>query len=48
MNRGEKIVGNISSKPTEKNRRDLDVRIDYRLEADDPHRSTEGTCEYKM
>ncbi|KAL0633871.1 Nuclear SAM-dependent mono-and asymmetric methyltransferase [Maublancomyces gigas] len=48
VNRGETIVGNITSKPTEKNRRDLDVRIDYRLEAEDPHRSTEGCCEYKM
>lgn len=48
VNRGETIVGNITSKPTEKNRRDLDVRIDYRLEAEDPHRSTEGRCEYKM
>jgi protein arginine N-methyltransferase 1 len=48
VNRGETIVGNISSKPTEKNKRDLDVRIDYRLEAEDPHRSTEGSCEYKM
>lgn len=48
VNRGETIVGNISSKPTEKNRRDLDVRIDYRLEAEDPHRSTAGCCEYKM
>lgn len=48
VNRGETIVGNITSKPTEKNRRDLDVKIDYRLEAEDPHRSMEGRCEYKM
>jgi len=46
--RGETIVGNISSKPTEKNRRDLDVRITYRLDAEDVTRSTEGACEYKM
>ncbi|KAI5838696.1 S-adenosyl-L-methionine-dependent methyltransferase [Morchella snyderi] len=48
VNRGETIVGHISSKPTERNRRDLDVKIDYRLEAEDPHRSTGGSCEYKM
>ncbi|KAH8151194.1 uncharacterized protein LAJ45_04896 [Morchella importuna] len=48
VNRGETIVGHISSKPTERNRRDLDVKIDYKLEAEDPHRSTGGSCEYKM
>ncbi|KAL7274510.1 Nuclear SAM-dependent mono-and asymmetric methyltransferase [Rhizina undulata] len=45
---GEKITGQISSKPTERNRRDLDVRIEYLLESEDPIRAAQGICDYKM
>ena len=48
VNRNEHITGKISSKPTEKNRRDLDIQISYRLETSDPSRINHGSCDYKM
>lgn len=45
---GEEIVGTLTSKPTKQNKRDLDVTIEYRLEADEVARETGGKCEYKM
>jgi protein arginine N-methyltransferase 1 len=45
---GEQIKGQISSKPTEKNRRDLDVVIQYKFDVDDSLRASEERCDYKM
>jgi len=45
---GEKITGVLDNKPNEKNKRDLDIRISYKLETDDPHRQARGQGEYKM
>lgn len=45
---GEVISGTLTSQPTKQNKRDLDVRIDYKLETEDMARQTAGKCEYKM
>ena len=45
---GEQIKGVLENKPNAKNKRDLDVKISYRLETDDQNRRAEGVCEYKM
>lgn len=45
---GETITGTLSNKPNEKNKRDLDIRIEYRLNTEDPAREAEGVCYYKM
>ena len=48
VEQGEQIQGVLMNKPNEKNKRDLDIKISYQLEAGDPNRSTRGGCEYKM
>jgi type I protein arginine methyltransferase len=48
VEQGERVDGVLSSKPNEKNKRDLDISISYNLDAGDPNRSSEGTCEYHM
>lgn len=48
VQQGEQIKGRLDNKPNEKNKRDLDVRIEYKLETDDGMRKAEGACEYKM
>ncbi len=45
---GEQIRGVLENKPNDKNKRDLDVKISYKLETEDPKREAEGLCEYKM
>ncbi|KAK7538681.1 S-adenosyl-L-methionine-dependent methyltransferase [Phyllosticta citribraziliensis] len=45
---GEKIVGQLTNKPNEKNPRDLDIAISYKLETEDPHRVASGAGHYKM
>ena len=45
---GEKVHGQLGCKPNTKNRRDLDIVINYALESDDEMRRSEGHCEYKM
>ena len=35
-------------KPNSKNRRDLDIKLDYSLNAMDPKRAAHGNCSYKM
>ncbi|KAF2843267.1 S-adenosyl-L-methionine-dependent methyltransferase [Patellaria atrata CBS 101060] len=45
---GERVVGILENKPNEKNKRDLDIRITYRLETDDMTRQGEGSGDYKM
>jgi len=48
VQQGEQIAGVLENKPNEKNKRDLDVKISYRLKTEDPTRTAEGSCEYKM
>ena len=48
MQQGEQIRGVLENKPNDKNKRDLDVKISYKLETDDGMRKAEGACEYKM
>lgn len=45
---GETIVGQLTNKPNQKNKRDLDIAISYKLNTEDPHRQAEGSGEYKM
>ena len=45
---GEVIEGTLSNKPNATNKRDLDIAFEYKLNAHDPLRSTQGRCEYKM
>ncbi|KAI1649866.1 protein arginine N-methyltransferase 1 [Daldinia loculata] len=48
VQQGEEISFNLDVKPNDKNRRDLDIKIDYHLETQDSTRFADGTCEYKM
>ena len=45
---GEKVECNLMVRPNSKNRRDLDVKIDYSLETDDANRNAKGGLEYRM
>jgi len=45
---GEYISGVLETKPNTKNRRDLDIKVTYKLETDDSTRTGEGSAEYKM
>ncbi|RMD43210.1 hypothetical protein DV735_g1920, partial [Chaetothyriales sp. CBS 134920] len=45
---GESVRGYLSNKPNDKNRRDLDIKIDYELDTNDLNRYASGSCEYKM
>jgi len=44
----EQIAGVLDNKPNDKNKRDLDIKITYRLETDDMHRQAQGEGIYKM
>ncbi|KAL8692511.1 MAG: hypothetical protein Q9218_002486 [Villophora microphyllina] len=44
----EQVSGTLSSRPNAKKKRDLDIEITYQLETDNPVRSADGRCEYKM
>ena len=48
VQQGEEIQCSLHVRPNEKNRRDLDIKIEYRLETQDPTRFAEGSCLYKM
>jgi len=48
VEQGEQIHGVLTSKPNDKKKRDLDIKISYRLDTDDPNRAAEGACEYQM
>ena len=48
VQQGEQIRGVLENKPNEKNKRDLDVKITYKLDTEDGTRQAEGGCEYKM
>ena len=45
---GESVKGALTCKPNEKNRRDLDITIDYATQTENQDRVAEGHCEYKM
>lgn len=45
---GEQVKVDLQVKPNNKNRRDLDISIDYAFESDDANRATSGKCEYRM
>jgi protein arginine N-methyltransferase 1 len=45
---GEYISGVLQNKPNDKNPRDLDIKITYNLETDDPSRHASGQGEYRM
>ncbi|KAJ4305342.1 Nuclear SAM-dependent mono-and asymmetric methyltransferase [Kalmusia sp. IMI 367209] len=45
---GEEIVGELENRPSEKNHRDLDIRISYKLNTEDMHRQADGQGTYKM
>lgn len=44
----EVVSGYLENKPNDKNKRDLDISIDYKLETTDPTRYAEGRCVYRM
>ncbi|KHJ32984.1 putative histone-arginine methyltransferase carm1 [Erysiphe necator] len=48
VQQGEQIQGTLENKPNQKNKRDLDVKINYRLITEDTNRQAEGSCEYNM
>ncbi|PNH42412.1 hypothetical protein VD0003_g9804 [Verticillium dahliae] len=45
---GEEIDMTIDVNPNEKNRRDLDIAIDYKLQTSDATRTAQGAATYKM
>ncbi|THX51665.1 protein arginine N-methyltransferase, partial [Aureobasidium pullulans] len=45
---GEKLNGTLLCKPNDRNRRDLDVEIEYALEANEQGREAKGKCTYVM
>ncbi|KAK3112006.1 Nuclear SAM-dependent mono-and asymmetric methyltransferase [Teratosphaeriaceae sp. CCFEE 6253] len=45
---GESVRGQLSVRPNDGNRRDLDIALDYQTETEDQHRKAGGHCEYKM
>jgi len=45
---GEKVKGTLSSRPNEKNRRDLDIGLEWRLETEELGRRGGGRAEFRM
>lgn len=45
---GEEIECNLQVKPNEKNRRDLDIDIQYDFKTEDPNRASSGQASYHM
>ena len=45
---GESVTGYLTNKPNAKNKRDLDIQIDYQLDTADEARYTRGSCSYRM
>ncbi|KZZ96028.1 protein arginine N-methyltransferase 1 [Moelleriella libera RCEF 2490] len=45
---GEEVSCNLQVKPNAKNRRDLDIDIQYEFDTPDATRSTSGSCSYNM
>jgi protein arginine N-methyltransferase 1 len=45
---GETVSGVLENRPNDKNKRDLDINLSYKFEVEDPTRSAEGSCFYRM
>jgi len=45
---GESVSGQLTCRPNDRNRRDLDISVAYKLETEDMGRQAEGVCDYKM
>lgn len=45
---GETITGQLACKPNDRNRRDLDIAIEWEHQAEDSLRSSKGKAEYRM
>ncbi len=48
VQQGEEVQCSLHNRPNNKNRRDLDIKIEYCLVTQDPNRGAEGKCLYKM
>lgn len=48
LQQGEEVQCNLEVRPNDKNRRDLDIKIQYQLDTPDNVRNAKGECEYKM
>lgn len=48
VQQGETVGSKLTCRPNDKNRRDLDISVEYKLETTDPTRTGEGVCTYKM
>jgi len=48
VHQGDKVQCSLHNRPNQKNKRDLDITIDYKFENQDPTRQAEGRCLYKM
>lgn len=48
VQQGEKVHCSLTCVPNDKNRRDLDIKVEYKLDTTDPNRTGSGACEYKM
>ncbi|EYE99389.1 protein-arginine omega-N methyltransferase HMT1 [Aspergillus ruber CBS 135680] len=48
MEEGEVLTGMIENKPNDKNKRDLDIGINYKFETADPVRYAENGCFFRM
>ena len=45
---GEEVTGVLTSKPNNEKKRDLDIAIEYQLQADDSNRDASGSLLFKM
>ncbi|KAI0009765.1 protein arginine N-methyltransferase 1 [Xylariaceae sp. FL0662B] len=48
VQQGEEIKFKLTVRPNNKNRRDLDITIDYQLDTEDGTRYAQGACDFKM
>lgn len=48
MEEGEQLRGQLTSKPNDRNPRDLDIDIEWQLQTNDPLRQAGGKGAYKM
>jgi protein arginine N-methyltransferase 1 len=48
VQQGEQVTATLHVRPNTKNRRDLDIGIDYCFDTQDITRAAEGRCDYRM
>ena len=48
VEKGEQLRGVLQNKPNADRKRDLDIKIDYTLESEDPSRRVSSKSEYRM